>query len=426
MSRLLYNAALAALMPVAFPYLEWRARRQAGLGDAWRQRLGWVEDRPAGDGPIWVHAASVGEVQAALPLLRALDNAMPDRRLVVTTFTAAGARRLAESAGDRVICLTLPYDLPGPVNRFLDRVRPAALLVTETELWPNLFHAVHARGIPLMLGSARLSERAFRRYQRLSGLLAETVSRIDLIAAQSDGDAERFRALGAATECVETMGNVKFDLHASSSVAERGTGLRRSLFGDRPVWIAGSTRQGEDEQILDAFEQVRQDHGDAVLVLAPRHPERGAALRQLVKARGLVSAQRSAEQSADGVDVYIVDTLGELMTFYAAADVAFVGGSLVPVGGHNLLEPVALGVPVLTGPYHDNAMDVAELLMGAGAVRRVGGADELAARVSELLADGEARARQAAAGWKVIEANRGAVDRLVTRLARLMGEELLT
>jgi len=424
LSRGLYNLALMALMPVALPAMEWRARRQAAQGDAWSQRLGFIKALPEGDGPIWVHAASVGEVQAALPLLRALDNAMPERRIVVTTFTAAGARRLAETAGDRVVQLTLPYDLPGPVNRFLDRVRPAALLITETEIWPNLFRAVHARGIPLLMGSARLSERALRRYQSIAGLVAETLGKVDLIAAQTEVDAERFRSLGAPVDRVETLGNVKFDLHAASSVAEEGSGLRRSLFNDRPVWIAGSTRQGEEEKVLDAFEQVREAHPRTLLVLAPRHPERATALKQLVKARALKSVSRSESQPAEDADVFIVDTLGELMTFYAAADVAFVGGSLVPVGGHNLLEPVALGIPVLTGPYYDNAVDVAEMLIAAGAVRRVQDSTALAERVSELLDDPTVRAQQASAGWKVIQENRGAVERLVDRLARFMGEEL--
>lgn len=423
MNRGFYNTLLAALMPVALPWMEWRARRQAGRGDAWAQRLGYVAPWAGETGPIWVHAASVGEVQAALPLLRALDNALPDRGLVVTTFTAAGARRLEEAAGDRVVRLMLPYDLPGPVNRFLDRIRPAALLVTETELWPNLFRAVHARGIPLMLGSARLSDKATARYRKIGGLIADTLGQVDLIAAQTEVDAERFRALGAPLDRVETLGNVKFDLHPASSVVEQGIGLRRSLFGDRPVWIAGSTRQGEEEKVLDAFERVRQQHPETLLVLAPRHPERAGQLRQLVKARGLRFVNRSEDRPTGEADVFILDTLGELMTFYATADVAFVGGSLVPVGGHNLLEPVAMGVPVLTGPYYDNAVDVADMLIAAGAVRRVMDAQALGDRVAELVGDGSARADQAAAGWRVIEANRGAVDRLVFRLARLMGEE---
>lgn len=426
MSRLLYNVALAALLPVALPFMEWRARRQADRGDAWAQRLGFVPRQPAGEHPIWVHAASVGEVQAALPLLRAIDNALPDRGLVVTTFTASGARRLAEAAGDRVVSLILPYDLPGAVNRFLDRVKPCALLVTETEIWPNLFRAVHERNIPLMLGSARLSEKAMHRYRYIGRLVSDALQQMDLIGAQTEADAERFRVLGAPMDRVETLGNVKFDLNPASSTAEQGMGVRRQLFGDRPVWIAGSTRQGEEEQILDAYESVRQSFPDTLLVIAPRHPERSSAVRQLARARGLSTVMRSEGRPVDEAAVFVIDTLGELMTFYAAADVAFVGGSLVPVGGHNLLEPVALGVPVLTGPYNDNAVDIAERLISAGAVRRVTGSEELAGRVMELLGDGTARSDQANAGWRVIEANRGAVERLVARLARLTGEELLT
>lgn len=421
MRRLFYNLALGLLLPFALVALEWRARKQVGRGDRWRERLGFVPELPAGEGPIWVHAASVGEVQAALPLIRALNNAMPERGLVVTTFTSAGARQLRRSAGDRVVSLMLPYDLSGPVRRFLERVRPAALLVMETELWPNLFRETRARGVPILIGSARISERAWRRYQRILGLVKETLECADLVAAQSEVDAERFRALGAPMDRVETLGNVKFDLHASSSVAEQGAGLRRMLFADRPVWLAASTRAGEEGPILDAFEQIRMDSPKALLILAPRHPERAGDLRRLVKARALKSVLRSAGEAVPAeADVFILDTLGELVNFYAASDVAFVGGSLVPVGGHNLLEPVVLGVPVLTGPYYDNAVDVAEMLLAAGAVRRVVDSKELAERVSEILADSAVRARMAERGWRVIENNRGAVERLVDRVGRLI------
>ncbi len=423
--RIGYNLLLRGLLPFALPALEWRARKQVSQGDRWRERLGFVPRRPAGDAPIWVHAASVGEVQAALPLIRSLANTMPERTVLVTTFTAAGARQLRQSAGDRVVQLMLPYDLPGPVNRFLDRVQPAALLVMETELWPNLFREVHRRSIPLLVGSARISDRAWRRYQKIPGLVAETLNCVDLVAAQSEVDAERFRNLGAPEDRVETLGNVKFDLQASSSVAEQGSGLRRMLFPDRPVWLAASTRPGEEEKVLDAFEKVRSEQPGTLLVLAPRHPERASGLKQLLKARALKDVSRSEQRPADDdTDVFILDTLGELINFYAASDVTFVGGSLVPVGGHNLLEPIVLGVPVLTGPYYDNAVDVAEMLLAAGAVRRVADADELAQRVSEILADSAVRARMAERGWRVIETNRGAVDRLVDRVGRLIGDEV--
>lgn len=421
MRRFFYNLVLGLLLPFALGSLEWRARKQVGRGDRWRERLGLVPRLPAGEGPVWVHAASVGEVQAALPLIRALNNAMPERGLVVTTFTTAGARQLRSSAGDRVVRLMLPYDLPGPVRRFLDRIQPAALLVMETELWPNLFRQTRARSVPILIGSARISDRAWRRYQKIPGLVGETLECADLVAAQSEVDAERFRALGAPLDRVETLGNVKFDLQASSSVAEQGAGLRRMLFADRPVWLAASTRAGEEGPILDAFEQVRLRYPEALLVLAPRHPERAAHLRQLVKARALKSVPRSAgEPVPEDADVFILDTLGELVNFYAACDVAFVGGSLVPVGGHNLLEPVVLGVPVLTGPYYDNAVDVAEMLLAAGAVRRVADSTELAERVAEILGDSAVRARMAERGWRVIEDNRGAVERLVERVQRLV------
>jgi 3-deoxy-D-manno-octulosonic-acid transferase len=425
MNRGLYNLALAALLPVALPYFEWRARRQTGRGDVWAERFGFIHRRPDEDlPPIWIHAASVGEVQAALPLLRSLGDSIPERGLVVTSFTAAGADRLHHAAGDSVIHYLLPYDLPGPVRRFLDRVRPAALLVMETELWPNLFRQTAARGIPVVLGSARLSDKSMRRYRRIGALVRETLDHVTLIAAQTEADAERFRALGAAADRVETLGNVKFDLTASRSVAEQGMGLRRMLFADRAIWLAASTRAGEEEKVLDAFEQVHAQRPDALLVIAPRHPERAGSVRQLARARGFGVVMRSDNRAAEADEaIFVLDTLGELSNFYAAGDVAFVGGSLVPVGGHNLLEPVALGQPVLTGPYNHNAPDIADQLIEAGAVRRVNNADQLASRVLEFFNDRDARVAAAQAGWQVIEDNRGAVERIVGRVARLLQGE---
>jgi 3-deoxy-D-manno-octulosonic-acid transferase len=384
------------------------------------QRLGLVEPQ-ARPGCLWVHAVSVGEVQAAVALIRAILAEVPDLQVVITTVTPTGAQRARELLGAGVRHCYLPYDLPGAVRRFLDRIQPKVAIILETEIWPTLYGALGRRGIPLVMASARVSERSVNRYRRMASLFRETFSRGILIGAQSAADAERFRAIGAAPERVVVTGNVKFDMEIAQSAIDAGHDFRRRSAADRPVWIAGSTHEGEESAALDAHAAIRARHPGALLILVPRHPQRFEAVRGLLRRRGQAFAQRSSGQSPGREhDVLLVDTLGELQMFYAAADVAFVGGSLVPIGGHNLLEPAVLGLPVLSGPHTHNAPEIAERLRESGALAIVGDAGDLAQRVAGYFED-PARARaDGAKGRGTVAQSRGAVDRLVAMVVPLL------
>lgn len=409
----LYNSVLRLLAPVALVHLEWRSRRQIHRGDSTLARLGWFRYRD-GDDPIWVHAASVGEVQAAVPLVRRLLDEYPHRSLLMTCFTGTGLKRAEDLFGDRVRILPVPYDLPGAVQRFLRRVDPSMLVVMETEIWPNLFTASQSYGVPVIIASARMGAGRIDSYRRIRGLVRESLQAVTRIGAQTDVDAERFCELGAPRDRVYVTGNVKFDLSMPARVTEEAAGIRRVLLGERPVWVAASTRAGEEEKILAAFARVRADVEDLLLVLVPRHPDRAGQVASMCAGRGLSVVRRTEGRPCEADnDVFLVDTLGELPIFYAAADVVFVGGSLVPVGGHNLLEPLALGKPVLTGPYNDNARDLADLLERAGAVAIVQDPEDLGDRITRLFSEAGERSAMTEGARVAIEKNRGAVDRVI-------------
>ena len=423
-ARRLYSAALYLLSP-----LIWRWVGREGLsGRSRRERLGLVSPASAGGRTIWLHCASVGEVQAARPLIEALLAHYPDHCLTVTTMTATGAERvtaLAEAlAGhgeaSRLRHAFVPLDFPGAARRFVARLAPELALFFETELWPNLLHACRQRGVPVAVVNGRLSPRAFRGYRRLRPLMADTLSRVDWLAAKSEADAERFRALGMSAGRTEVAGSLKFDIGVSGEAYEVSERLRTSL-GERPVWVAGSTHPGEDEQVLAAHAWLRGSLPKALLILVPRHPRRFDAVAELCRGHGMPSVRRSLGEGPDeGTAVYLGDTMGELLSFYGAGDLAFVGGSLVPIGGHNLLEPAAMGVPVLSGPELANFEDVAEAMRGAGALVEVADGDALAATLARLFADEDERRRLAEAGRRVVAANRGALERTMIGLARLL------
>ena len=369
---------------------------------------------------IWIHAVSVGEVVAAVPLIRALGKRYPDRPLLVTTVTPTGAARVASLFGDEVHHTYIPFEAPQVVNRFFSATRPDIALVLETEIWPNLYRGCGVRDIPLVLVSARISPRSVRSYRRLLPLFRETLSHGIIIAAQSEADAERFLSLGAAPERTRVTGNIKFDVELAPDLPVRGRELRAELFGDRPVWIAASTHEGEEEIVLDAQQKLLQDIPGLLLVLVPRHPQRFAGVRDMVaKKRMRVVSRTDGKPCSADTQVFLGDTMGELTLFYAASDVAFVGGSLVPIGGHNLLEPAALGLPLVSGPHVFNAEEIADMFVEKGACRLVHDADELAAEVGQLLSDPEMAARLGEAGRGILERNRGALARLLAMIEPL-------
>ncbi len=423
--RLLYLVAVYLAAPLISLMLATRGLRDRSYWRNFGQRFG-LGPRLA-QSTVWVHAVSVGEVQAAAALVIALRDRYPEVPVLVTTFTPTGAARARALFGGAAEVRFLPFDLPGSVRRFLDRTRPRLAVIMETELWPNLYRQCRRRRIPLIIASARLSRRSIDRYRRLGALFRETVSGGVVVAAQGEGDAERFRALGAAAERTHVTGNLKFDLTLPTDISERGRVLHQQYAPSRAVWVAGSTHGGvEEEAVLAAQRQVSASHAGTLLVLAPRHPNRFDEVAAWLERQGITFARRSqssAPAAAGAVfSVLLLDTLGELLYFYAAADVAFVGGSLAPIGGHNLLEPAALGLPILTGPNNSNGEDVARLLLECGAAKIVRNGAELGSRVAELLSDRTLRMEMGERGRAAVERNRGALDKLMTLVASLIDD----
>lgn len=418
--RSLYVLLVYLLAPLVIAYESWQALRRVEYRGRVGQRLGFVT-RPARTGGLWVHAVSVGEVQAAAGLIAALRARHPLLPITVTTTTPTGAQRARTLLQGTVQHCYLPYDLPGSVRRFLDRIAPQAVIILETEIWPTLYAALGRRNIPLVLASARVTPTSVNRYRRMAALFRDALAHNVSIGAQTVGDAERFIAIGANASRVQVTGNVKYDLEIPRGTIAAGHDLRRQWNASRPVWIAGSTHAGEEEAALAAHAQVRAACPDALLLLVPRHPQRFDAVRALLNAARVPFAQRSSGGlPGAGVSVFLVDTLGELQMFYAAADVAFVAGSLVPIGGHSLLEPAVLGLPMLSGPYTHNSQDTADLLERAGALRKVQNADGLAACLVEWLRHPAQALAAGAAGRAAVAANRGAVDRLVALIEPLL------
>lgn len=412
-------AGYLLLAPLFCAVLWFRGLRDPRYRRNFAQRFGNGEAMP--EPSIWVHAVSVGEVNAAAVLVRTLHDRYPGIPLVVTTLSPLGDERARTLLGDRANVRYLPLDLPGSVGRFFDRVKPRIAVIFETELWPNLYHECGRRRVPLVLASARLSPRAMSRYRRFLSLFQEVLANRVTIAAQGENDAARFRSLGADPERTHVTGNLKFDFAVPANVKTKGAELRERYAAGRHVWVAGSTHAGEEAIVLDAHREVRKTHPGAILVLVPRHPQRFnevAAWLEKQNVRFIRHSQPSAR--TPDLEVVLVDTLGELLDFYAMGDVAFVGGTLVEVGGHNLLEPAALGVPVLAGPHNFNSADVANMLVERGAALIVHDAQELAARVSVLLSSPAERTRIGALGRECVEDNRGALDKLLGLIDPLM------
>ena len=416
--RKLYTLLLYLLTPFVIARLAWRGIRAPDYWRRWPERFGSIE--PAlGERVIWIHAVSVGEVLATEPVVRALVEQYPEHSILLTTVTPTGSARVTALFGNAVAHVYAPYDLPAAVSKFLDRVRPQLAIVMETELWPNLFHACQQRSVPLLLVNARLSERSVAGYQRVRSLASQTLSAVTEIAAQSELDADRFRSLGADERRIKVTGNMKFEQRIPPSLLERAEVLRRDWGVGRAVWVAGSTHEGEDEQLLDVFRQLRQRFMDCLLVLVPRHPERFETVTELCRHRGYNTVLRSEGVSCTpDTEVFIGDSMGELPLFYAASDVAFVGGSLVRHGGHNLLEPAALGVPVVTGPHVFNFVEICELLLQAGACEKVEDTAGLLRTVSLWLEDANERHRVGQRGRQVVEKNRGALQSVLAMIGR--------
>ncbi len=414
--RGLYSAVLYLLLPVTLYHLVWRGFRQRAYLERWDERYAMVPGGHASPA-IWVHAVSVGEVNAAAPLVNALLARHPHERVLVTTITPTGSERVRALWGDRVDHVYLPYDLTGAVRRFLARHRPRIALIVETELWPNLLFGLRDHGVPAYIVNARLSERSLRGYRVLRPLVARALRTVRCVAAQSDADAARFVRLGAPEAQVVVSGNLKFDIRVGDAIPAFAQAFRTRV-GTRPVWIAASTHPDEEAAVLAIDAALRARWPGLLMLWAPRHPERFRAVAQQAVEAGRTVATRQLTRLPDASDeVFVVDTLGELMGFYACADVAFVGGSLQPIGGHNLLEPAAVGTPMVTGPHLHNFADIAAQLRRADALEVRDDADGVAAALAVLLDDDARRRAMAGRAAALVEQGRGAVARTVALVA---------
>ena len=411
--RGVYSIALHLLLPLVLLRLVWRGRRQPGYLRHVAERFGFYALRVPSP-VLWLHAVSVGETRAAEPLIKALRERWPDHHILVTHMTPTGRETSEQVFGERVARCYLPYDLPWATRRFLTHFRPQLGLLLETELWPNLIHACRVASIPLYLVNARLSERSARGYARFARFTRATLGELAGVAAQTDADAQRLTALGARE--VAVCGNLKFDRSPRPQDIELGNHFR-GWFGGRPVLLAASTRDGEEEKVLEAVELAARS--DLLTVIVPRHPQRFDAVGRLLAARSLAYQRRSEQRPvALTTAVWLGDSMGELYAYYAACDIAFVGGSLLPLGGQNLLEACAVGIPVLVGPYTFNFEEATRLALHAGAALQVADQRELARAVAALLAEPERRARMAKAGLTLMRQHQGAAQRIVAQLQR--------
>ena len=412
--RWIYTLIFYLAIPVILLRLLWRAWRAPAYARRWRERFGFIPELETEKKVIWFHTVSVGEFLAALPLIRILQQ-QPHVQLVITTTTPTGSERVRAALGDSVYHVYAPYDLPDCVSRFLGRVQPQLLLIMETELWPNTIAACAAREIPVLLINGRLSARSARGYARFGAMTTQMLQQLSCAAIQHADDAARFQALGLPAAATKVTGNVKFDLTLGDDVQAQARILKHQWTqgGQRLVWIAASTHQGEDEQILNAFAQVRASATEAaktlLLVLVPRHPERFDRVGNLCIARGYRIERRSQKVIAADTDILLGDTMGELLLLLGASDLAFVGGSLVPTGGHNFMEPAAWQLPLLSGTQVFNFAEASRLLEEAGALRLVENAEALAQEVQLLIGDEQERQKRGQAALSVANANRGAM-----------------
>lgn len=414
--RSLYTLALAAALPFILLRLWWRGRRERGYRENIGERLGKYRAQP-GDKIIWIHAVSVGEARAAAPLVRALERALPDHQLLLTCMTAAGRATLKEVYGESVLAAYLPYDYPGAVRGFLEHFWPRLGLLMETELWPNLLAACAEHGVPVLLANARMSEKSARRYARWAALTEPAWRSLAAACAQSAADAERLRALGAPR--VEVTGNLKFDVLPSAQQVAAGRAWRARL--GRPVLLLASTREGEEKLLLGEISRSESKSADPLIVVVPRHPQRFDEVAQWADAR------RSRTEIPDETQkIYLGDSMGEMAFYYAASDVALIGGSFVPLGGQNLIEALAVGTPVVAGPGMFNFSEATRLAVEAGAALQAPDAPSGVRLALELLLDPQKRRQMSAAGMKLCEAHRGATERHLQTCLRIMGSEQIS
>jgi 3-deoxy-D-manno-octulosonic-acid transferase len=410
--RTAYSAVFYLIIPFILLRLLWRSIKAPDYRQRWPERFACY-GRPFPQAVVWFHAVSVGEAEALFPLVRKLQQRHPHTKYLVTTTTPTGSARVQAVLGQMVEHVYLPYDTPTAVRRFMRAFKPMLAVIMETEIWPNLYAYCGENGIPLYVINARISEKSVRGYQKIPALIRPVIANVKQIAAQSQDDAERFMAIGAQPGQVKVVGNIKFDLEISEEIITEGKRLKASGFKGRFVWLVASTHRGEEQILLSVYQELKQKIPELLVLIVPRHPERFAEVAELCRQNKLTVVTRTSNLPCQlDTDVYLGDTMGELKMLYAAADVAFIGGSMVPVGGHNLLEAAAIGVPVLFGPYMANFKDIANKVLEQNAAIQCKDKDELVKAIPALYIDVDYRNRLVKNGKAFLKANRGALDKL--------------
>ncbi|HHF3008535.1 TPA: lipid IV(A) 3-deoxy-D-manno-octulosonic acid transferase [Vibrio diabolicus] len=391
--RIVYTLLLALASPLLLFGLYKSKPNKPKFGSRWKEHFGVTPKLKSNDKPIWIHAVSVGESIAATPLIKALKEQNPEQSILVTTTTSTGAEQIAK-LGDLVEHRYMPIDFGFAIKGFLKAVQPKQMLIIETELWPNTLHNVHKAGIPITVVNARLSEKSCCNYTKVQPLFNVMLPCLAQILCQTESDANRFERLGVDKDKLAVTGSIKFDIQISEQVKQQGQQLRAQLGNDRPIWIAASTHKGEDEQVLDAHKQVLKSHPNALLVLVPRHPERFDDVFTLCQQQGFSTVRRTSMHAVEtNTQVYLGDTMGEMLTLMGAADICFMGGSLVgdKVGGHNVLEPAALGVPVITGPSYYNFQDLVAKMLHKKVIKLIESPNEMSLKVEAMFQDALAK-----------------------------------
>lgn len=412
--RILYTTLFFIGLPLIILRLIWRGFRAPAYWRRWSERFGSSPILSEQSPIIWIHAVSVGEVEASRPIIKTLQTEYPEYQILLTTMTPTGSERVKLLFADTVTHCYLPYDLPFAINRFLKRTHPKFGIIMETEIWPNLLLKCQKMMIPLVLANARMSERSAKGYARFPKFTKTILRSVQLIATQGQDDRQRFQQLGADIKKTHAIGNLKYEISLPASLTEQAAAMRDIWDINRPVWVAASTHDGEEEIILNASRQVRSLFPNLLLIIVPRHPERFDRVTALTQRAGFKTLRRSEHRPCSSdIEILVVDTMGELPLFYAASDVAFVGGSLVPHGGHNLLEPAALGRAVITGPHFFNFNEITKQFLQADAAIQVTDTTELAKTVIELLQNAQQRAQMGEAGLHLIANSQGASTRLV-------------
>lgn len=414
--RWLYTLILYLLLPLIILRLLWRGLWAPAYWQRWSERFGLIAPLPQSQ-CLWIHAVSLGEVQAAIPLIQALSKRQPHQPILVTTMTPTGSQRVKTVFADQVRHVYLPYDLPDAVARFLARTQPQLLILLETELWPNLLLACQQRLIPVILVNARLSAPSAAKYQYIASFMRQILTSLVAVAAQTKADANRFMELGVPATKIQVTGNIKFDSRLPDNYFTQAQQLRHQCGKQRAIWIAASTHEGEEKLVLKAFNQLKAEINNLLLILVPRHPERFNRVALLCQQHGyLISRRSQGEPCTAMTDIYLGDTLGELILLYAASDIAFVGGSLVPIGGHNLLEPAAVGLPVIVGNYVFECEEICRQLLVAQAAQQVNNTEQLVQATKRYLSDADLRQQTGEKGRLFVEKNQGALEQTLSMI----------